>query len=174
MLAASRKRMRSSGKTLMSETGGGENTKPVRVLVVGLGTMGMSHARAYRADRRVRARGLMHAQRRGACHDLDKEFPGLPRYERLTEALAALKPEAVSISTYTEHHAPMALEALQAGAHGSCEKPLAELLPAAEKVVAAARAARKALLVGYILRVHPSWTRSSRSAALSASRSSCG
>ena len=32
-------------------------------------------------------------------------------------------------------------------------------LEAAEKVVAAARKANKALLVGYILRVHPSWTR---------------
>ena len=32
-------------------------------------------------------------------------------------------------------------------------------LQAAEKVVAAARKASKALLVGYILRVHPSWTR---------------
>ena len=53
----------------------------------------------------------------------------------------------------------MALEALAAGAHVFCEKPLAESLEAAEQVVAAARKANKALLVGYILRVHPSWTR---------------
>ena len=53
----------------------------------------------------------------------------------------------------------MALEALAAGAHVFCEKPLADTLEAAERIVAAARAAKKALLVGYILRVHPSWTR---------------
>ena len=53
----------------------------------------------------------------------------------------------------------MALQALEAGAHVFCEKPLADTLEAAEKIVAAARAAKKALLVGYILRVHPSWTR---------------
>jgi predicted dehydrogenase len=53
----------------------------------------------------------------------------------------------------------MALKALAAGAHVFCEKPLADSLEAAEKVVAAARKANKALLVGYILRVHPSWTR---------------
>jgi predicted dehydrogenase len=53
----------------------------------------------------------------------------------------------------------MALEALAAGAHVFYEKPLADTLEAAEKVVAAAREPRKALLVGYILRVHPSWTR---------------
>jgi predicted dehydrogenase len=91
--------------------------------------------------------------------DLDKAFPGVPRFDGLTEALQALNPDAVSISTYTEHHAPMALEALAAGAHVFCEKPLADSLEAAERVVAAARKANKALLVGYILRVHPSWTR---------------
>ena len=40
-----------------------------------------------------------------------------------------------------------------------CEKPLADNMAAAERVVAAARAAGKVLLIGYILRVHPSWTR---------------
>ena len=53
----------------------------------------------------------------------------------------------------------MALEALAAGAHVFCEKPLADSLEAAEAVAATARNANKALLVGYILRVHPSWTR---------------
>src|SRR5271165_3742465 len=53
----------------------------------------------------------------------------------------------------------MALAALAAGVHVFCEKPLADTLQAAEKIVAAARAGKKALLVGYILRVHPSWTR---------------
>jgi predicted dehydrogenase len=130
----------------------------VRVLVVGLGTMGMSHARAYRAIDGFELVGLC-THKAAARNDLDKEFPGLPRYESLTEALKALKPDAVSICAYTEHHAPMALEALVAGAHVFCEKPLAESLDAAEMVVAAARKAKKALLVGYILRVHPSWTR---------------
>jgi predicted dehydrogenase len=129
-----------------------------RVLVVGLGTMGMSHARAYLAIDGFELVGLC-TRNAAARGDLDKAFPGLPRYEHLTEALAALKPDAVAISAYTEHHAPMALEALAAGAHVFCEKPLAESLEAAERVVAAARKANKALLVGYILRVHPSWTR---------------
>ena len=53
----------------------------------------------------------------------------------------------------------MALEALEAGAHVFCEKPLADNLKAAEAIVAAALKAKRALLVGYILRVHPSWTR---------------
>ena len=136
----------------------GQTGQRQRVLVVGLGTMGMSHARAYSAIDGFELVGL--ATRNAASrHDLDKEFPRLPRYEGLTEALHALEPDAVAIAAYTEHHAPMALEALAAGAHVFCEKPLADSLQAAESVVEAARKAEKALLVGYILRVHPSWTR---------------
>jgi predicted dehydrogenase len=120
--------------------------------------MGMSHARAYQAIDGFELVGLC-TRNASARSDLDKAFPGVSRFEGLTEALSALKPDAVSINTYTEHHAPMALEALAAGAHVFCEKPLADSLEATEKVVAAARKANKALLVGYILRVHPSWTR---------------
>ena len=134
------------------------SAKRQRVLVVGLGTMGMSHARAYQAIDGFELVGLCTRNAMGRA-DLGETFPDLPCYEGLTEALAALKPDAVAISAYTEHHAPMALEALAAGAHVFCEKPLAESLEAAERVVAAARKANKALLVGYILRVHPSWMR---------------
>ena len=132
--------------------------RPQHVLVVGLGTMGMSHARAYKAIDGFELVGLC-TRNAAARHDLDQEFASVPRFERLGEALEAFKPDAVAICAYTEHHAPMALEALAAGAHVFCEKPLADTLEAAEAIVAAARAAGKALLVGYILRVHPSWTR---------------
>src|SRR5277367_6430949 len=111
-----------------------------RVLVVGLGAIGMSHARAYQAIDGFELVGLC-TRNAAARKDLDQEFPDLPRFERLDEALAALKPDAVAIATYTEHHAPMALEALAAGAHVFCEKPLADNLDAAECVVAAARKA---------------------------------
>jgi predicted dehydrogenase len=142
----------------MAEAHGADGMKRQRVLVVGLGTMGMSHARAYRAIDGFELVGLCTRNALGR-RDLDQEFVGLPRFEGLTEALAALKPDAVAICAYTEHHAPMALEALSSGAHVFCEKPLADTLESAERVVAAARAAHKALLIGYILRVHPSWTR---------------
>src|SRR5271154_5572353 len=138
--------------------GAGSRVKRQRVVVVGLGTMGLSHARAYRTIDGFDLVGLCTRNSAGR-RDLDQEFAGLPRFEGLTETLAALNPDAVAISAYTEHHAPMALEALAAGAHVFCEKPLADTLNAAESVVAAARAAKKTLLVGYILRVHPSWTR---------------
>ncbi|WFU44246.1 Gfo/Idh/MocA family oxidoreductase [Bradyrhizobium sp. CB82] len=132
--------------------------KPIRVLVVGLGTMGTSHARAYSAIDGFELVGLC-TPRAADRHDLETEFPSLPRFERYDEALASLRPDAVAICTYTEHHAAMALQAFAAGAHVFCEKPLAETLEAARSVIDAARASGKALLIGYILRVHPSWSR---------------
>lgn len=130
----------------------------IRVLVAGLGTMGKSHARAYAAVEGFELAGFF-TRGASARADLAAEFPDLPRYDDFSAALAALKPDAVSICTYTESHAELALQAFAAGAHVFCEKPLAETLAAAESVVAAARAAGKALLVGYILRAHPSWRR---------------
>ena len=39
------------------------------------------------------------------------------------------------------------------------EKPVAVTVAEAEEVVAAAKAARRKLVVGYILRVHPTWAK---------------
>jgi len=130
----------------------------VRVLVVGLGTMGTSHARAYRSVEGFELVGLC-TSRAAERNDLEAEFPSLPRFDSFEEALTNLRPDAVAICTYTEHHAAMALQALAAGAHVFCEKPLANTLEAARQVVSAARKAGKTLLIGYILRVHPAWSR---------------
>ncbi len=142
----------------MSENASQAGVKRRRVLVVGLGTMGLSHARAYQSIDGFDLVGLC-TRNAASRHDLDQEFRHLPRFEELGQALKALEPDAVAICAYTEHHASMALEALAAGAHVFCEKPLADTLEAAQRIVAAARKANKALLVGYILRVHPSWIR---------------
>ena len=130
----------------------------IRVLVVGLGTMGLSHARAYHAIDGFKLAGLC-THNSSARADLAAEFPDAPRFDDFTHALSILKPDAVAICTYTESHAELAIQAFAAGAHVFCEKPLADTMAAAERVVAAAKASGKALLVGYILRVHPSWTR---------------
>jgi predicted dehydrogenase len=64
----------------MSERDGAEmakNNSPVRVLVVGLGTMGRSHARAYRAIDGFSLVGLC-TNRAASRDDLAKEFPDTP------------------------------------------------------------------------------------------------
>ena len=80
----------------------------------------------------------------------------LPEFE---PALRQLKPDLVSIATYSDSHADYAVMAIEQGAHVFVEKPLATTVKDAERVVAAAKANNRKLVVGYILRHHPSWIR---------------
>ena len=132
-------------------------TKPLRVLVAGCGNMGASHARAYHRMPEFEIAGLVS---RGASRKaLSAELGGLPEFGDYYEALAATKPDAVSINTYPETHGAYARAALDAGCHVFCEKPLAETIEEAQSIVDAARAKRRKLVIGYILRVHPAWMR---------------
>ena len=132
---------------------------PIRVLVAGCGHMGASHARPHHARREFELGG--HAPRGSETRrNLNEALGGgFEEFGEYAEALAATKPGAVCISTYTETHAPYAIAALEAGAHVFLEKPLADTAEAAAQVIDAARRANRALVVGYILHVHPTWQR---------------
>jgi predicted dehydrogenase len=66
----------------------------------------------------------------------------------LSEALAAgLEADAVLVAVPPGHHAPVALEALEAGLHCLIEKPLAHTLPAAWAIVRAAERNRRQVMV---------------------------
>lgn len=130
--------------------------KPLRVLVVGLGNMGLSHARAYAALDGYELAGLC-TRSIARRADLPAAWAEVPRFPDFDAALAAVAPDVVSINTWADTHAEYALRAISAGAHVFVEKPLAESVADATRVVDAARAHNRKLVVGYILRVHPSW-----------------
>jgi predicted dehydrogenase len=127
----------------------------VKVLMVGLGNMGLSHASAYHRLDGFEIVGLM--SRSIKSKTLPAELAGYPLYEDFDTALSAAKPDAVSINTWPNTHAEYAIKAINAGAHVFMEKPLATTIEDAEKVVALAREKNRKLVLGYILRVHPSW-----------------
>ena len=133
-------------------------SKPLRVLVVGLGNMGLSHARAYHALEGFELAGLC-ARSIASRTDLPAEWDAVPRFADYGAALAAVQPDVVSINTWSGTHADFAIRAIEAGAHVFVEKPLAETVADAQRVVDAAVKHGKKLVVGYILRVHPSWVR---------------
>jgi predicted dehydrogenase len=131
---------------------------PIRVLVAGCGNMGASHARAYHRMPEFEIAGLV-SRGPASRERLSAELGGLPGFSDYYAALAATKPDAVSINTYPETHGPYARAALDAGCHVFCEKPLAETVGEAQSIVDAARARDRKLVIGYILRVHPAWVR---------------
>lgn len=127
----------------------------LRVLVAGLGNMGRSHALAYAANPVFEVVGLVNRSPLAlppelAAHSVTPDFH---------EALARLRPDLVCVSTYSDSHADYAVAALEAGAHVFVEKPLATTVADAERVVEAAERTGRKLVVGYILRHHPSWIR---------------
>ena len=130
--------------------------KPVRILVIGLGNMGMSHAKAYHALDGYEIVGIC-ARSPIPADKLPDGFANYPQFTDFHTALAETKPDAVSINTYTETHADFAIAAFEAGAHVFIEKPLAATVEDAERVVASARKHDRKLVIGYILRHHPSW-----------------
>ncbi len=129
---------------------------PVRILVVGLGNMGQSHAKAYHALDGFQIVGLC-SRKATAMTTLPDALSSYPRFDDYRDALERLQPDAVSINTWPGTHADFAVMALDAGAHVFLEKPLAETVEEAERVVVKARETGRKLVVGYILRHHPSW-----------------
>jgi predicted dehydrogenase len=127
----------------------------LRTLVVGLGNMGLSHAKACHADPDFELVGLCNRSRVA----LPDEMRGIPWFDRYAQALAALRPDLVCVATYTDTHVDYAIAAMEAGAHVFVEKPLALTVDDARRVVAAAGRLGRKLVVGYILRHHPSWIR---------------
>ncbi|HEX8040121.1 MAG TPA: Gfo/Idh/MocA family oxidoreductase [Chryseosolibacter sp.] len=132
------------------------NTNDVRVLVVGCGNMGASHARAYHELDGFTICGIVS---RGRSKEIlnEKLGGGYPLFDDFDAALEQTRPDAVAISTWPDTHERMAVKALESGCHVFIEKPLADSVEGAERVVKAAKKAGKKLVVGYILRHHPSW-----------------
>lgn len=129
-----------------------------RVLVIGCGNMGASHARAYAALEEFELVGVV-SRGPESREALSAELGGVPTYGDALAAIAEVKPDAVSINTYPDTHYELCKAALTAGAHVFIEKPLAETLEQCEELVALSRSKGVALVVGYILRVHPAWTK---------------
>ena len=120
--------------------------------------MGASHARAYAALDEFELVGVV-SRGPESREALSAELGGVPTYGDALAAIAEAKPDAVSINTYPDTHYELCKAALNAGAHVFIEKPLAETLEQCEELVALSKEKGVALVVGYILRVHPAWTK---------------
>jgi predicted dehydrogenase len=129
-------------------------TEPVRVGVVGLGYWGPNLARNF--DR------LPEADLSWLCDSSDEarehvkvQFPEARDTGSFDDLIADPKLDAVVIATHVPSHADLAVQALEAGKHCFVEKPLALTVGDAERVLAAASASGRTLMVGHLLEYHP-------------------
>ena len=127
----------------------------IRVLVVGLGNMGLSHTLAYHNNPAFQIVGLVNR----STPKLPAELQAYAVTADYAEALARLKPDLVCVATYSDSHADFACAAMDAGADVFVEKPLATTVADARRVQAKALETDRRVVVGYILRHHPSWIR---------------
>lgn len=133
--------------------------KTIRVLIVGCGHMGTSHALAYHRSPDFEVVGLVSRGERSRAQLSALLGGAYPTFDNYARALAQTNPDAVCISTYPDTHAAYAKTALEAGCHVFLEKPLATTLDDAIALVRLSRQKGKKLMVGYILQQHPSWNR---------------
>ena len=127
----------------------------IRVLVVGLGNMGLSHTLAYHNNPAFQIVGLVNR----STPKLPAQLQAYAVTADYAEALARLKPDLVCVATYSDSHADYACAAMDAGADVFVEKPLATTVADARRVQAKALKTGRRVVVGYILRHHPSWIR---------------
>ena len=120
--------------------------------------MGKAHAKAYYKIDEFNLVGLV-ARSPEKRNLLSNELGNDPQFDDFDKALKETKPDIVSINSYTETHKDFAIKSLNSGAHIFIEKPLAENIKDAEEIISLAKKKNKKILVGYILRHHPTWNK---------------
>jgi predicted dehydrogenase len=132
--------------------------KQIKILVVGCGNMGASHAKSYEAHTHFEICGLV--ARGPSKSRLNAELRGdYPIFDDYATALKQTTPDAVCISTYPETHEPYTLMALEQDCHVFLEKPIATTVIGGLRISEKAKALNKKVVVGYILRHHLVWKR---------------
>ena len=124
----------------------------VKVAVVGCGYWGRNLVRNFA---RLGALGVVADTVPGRADEAAHKYdvPALA----YAEALADPSISAVVLATPAEQHAEMALKALAAGKHVFVEKPLALAVGDGERVLRAAKAVGRRVMVGHLLQYHPAF-----------------
>jgi predicted dehydrogenase len=129
----------------------------LRVCVIGLGPIGNLHADIYKSEPLAQLAGVCDRQPVRAA-DAGRRL-GVPHFTDAGEMLARLKPDVCSIATggfeYASDHREPALQALRAGCHVLCEKPISNEIAAAGEMVRAAREANRCFGIDFNHRFTP-------------------
>ncbi|MBT3361746.1 MAG: Gfo/Idh/MocA family oxidoreductase [Rhodospirillales bacterium] len=127
-----------------------EKSKSARIAVMGAGLIGVRHVE--QVKREARLASIVDPWEGAEAIAVDN---GVPYFNSLADMLAQDRPDGVIIATPNQVHVENGLECIDAGIAALVEKPIADDVAGAEKLVARAEAAGVPLLVGHHRRHNP-------------------
>jgi predicted dehydrogenase len=119
----------------------------IKIAVVGLGKMGLSHLAIVNAHPEVELAAVCDASK--YVLGVLEKYTGVPTYSDYDAMLRELDLDAVLIATPSRTHASMVRKALERGLHVFCEKPFTLTVTDAEELTALAREKGLVTQVGY-------------------------
>jgi predicted dehydrogenase len=119
----------------------------IRIAVVGLGKMGLSHLAIVNAQPEVELAAVCDASK--YVLGVLEKYTGVATYSDYDAMLRELELDAVVIATPSRTHASMVRQALERGLHVFCEKPFTLSVKDAEELTALAREKGAVTQVGY-------------------------
>jgi 2-hydroxy-4-carboxymuconate semialdehyde hemiacetal dehydrogenase len=130
-------------------------TKPIRIVVAGVGAFGQKHLDAVKLIAGVEVVSVVGRQL-APTEEVARKY-GVPHATtELREALARPGVEAVILATPTQLHAAQVQQCLKAGKHVQVEIPLADSIGDAEAVADLAKRTGLVCMVGHTRRFNPS------------------
>ncbi|WP_207711604.1 Gfo/Idh/MocA family protein [Sulfobacillus harzensis] len=127
----------------------------MKVLMVGAGTMGRVHAQAWAEIDEGELVGVVDPD--PACGASLARSASVPAFASLEEALGVMAVDVVDVCVPTYLHRATVEQALTAGCHVICEKPMALNLDEAQSMIDAATRARRQLLIAHVVRFFPQY-----------------
>jgi len=140
----------------------------MRIGLIGMGVMGSVHARRYlqlpdvelsaiadvRPERLASGEGVQ-----GNLAETSQNFDWsrVARYDDGKALIASAEVDVIDICLPTFLHAEYAIAALEAGRHVLCEKPMALTVAEADRMIAAAEAAGRKLMIAQCIRFWPEY-----------------
>ena len=129
----------------------------LRVCVIGMGHIGNLHATIYKEDEMVELCGvcdLIEERAKTASERL-----GVPYWLDAPTMLREVKPDLVSVATggyeYSSDHCLPTLQALEAGCHVLCEKPISNSIEDGRRMVATAKKLNRCFAIDFNHRFTP-------------------